>query len=159
MTPDASFTPNPAAPLILVHDHLSIWDDNLPRIRLRIDRFTLGKRRWRGTAEDGVEFGFDLAHPLESGDVFHQGEFGTYAIEQKAEAVLELPLGQTLESAARLGWLFGNLHFPIQITEQTVRLADDPAIRQVCEREALSYTLREEVFVPLRAGHAHAHEH
>ena len=38
--------------------------DGLKTIPLRVDRVTLAKRRWRGSAEDGCEFGFDLAVKL-----------------------------------------------------------------------------------------------
>ena len=50
----------------LIHDHLHRWNDSLPRIPLAVDRLTLTKRRWRGTATDGCEFGFDL--PAEGHD-------------------------------------------------------------------------------------------
>src|SRR4051794_6536686 len=65
----------------LIHDHLHHWDEALPKITLKVDRLTLAKRRWRAAAEDGTDFGFDLEHPLENGDVFHQSETATYFIE------------------------------------------------------------------------------
>ena len=37
------------------------------KISIPIDRYTLAKRRWRGVAEDGREFGFDLEAPLADG--------------------------------------------------------------------------------------------
>ena len=143
----------------LIHDHLHHWDEALPRVPLKVDRLTLAKRRWRAAAADGSDFGFDLEHPLEDGDIFHQSGSAVYAIEQQPEPVLEVSLGNSPEGAARLGWLFGNLHFPIQITTEAVRVIDDPAVRQVCEREHLHFHSTQQVFAPLGAGHAHGHEH
>ncbi len=145
--------------MTLIRDHLQTWDDNLPRVCLRVDRLTLAKRRWRGIAEDGEEFGFDLEHPLEHGDAFFQAGLRFYSIEQKPEAVVEVSLSESNAEAARIGWLFGNLHFAIQITDEAVRIADDPAVIQVCEREGLSYTLSEQLFTPLGSSHSHGHEH
>ena len=141
----------------LIHDHLDHWDEALPKVVLKVDRLTLARRRWRAAAEDGADFGFDLEHPLENGDIFHQSSSATYLIEQKAEPVLELPLGKTAAEGARLGWLFGNLHFPIQITAEAVRIVDDPAVRQVCEREHLHFHAVAQVFTPLGAAHSHSH--
>ncbi len=75
--------------------------------------------------------------------------------------MLEFALGATPAGAARLGWLFGNLHFPIQITDDCVRVVDDPAVLQVCEREHLRFVASEQVFTPLSgaAGHGHGHHH
>ncbi len=36
-------------------------DANLKEIFLRVERLTIAKRLWRGMAEDGMEFGFELA--------------------------------------------------------------------------------------------------
>jgi urease accessory protein UreE len=38
-----------------------------------------------------------------------------------------------------------------------VRVPDDPAVRQMLERESLAYTAAELVFHPLGGGHSHAH--
>jgi hypothetical protein len=40
------------------------WDASLPTIRISVERLALAKRRWRGPAEDGCDFGFDLNAPL-----------------------------------------------------------------------------------------------
>ena len=37
-------------------------DEN--KISLTVERRVLAKRRWRGEAEDGTDFGFDLVSPL-----------------------------------------------------------------------------------------------
>ncbi|MGV3532370.1 MAG: urease accessory protein UreE [Chthoniobacteraceae bacterium] len=141
----------------LIHDHLHDWDHSQKVIDLSVDRLTLAKRRWRGTAADGTEFGFDLTHPLANGDVFAQTETAVYRIAQQAEPVLEIPLESDPAAAARLGWTVGNLHFPIEVADGCIRMVDDPALRQLCEREHLHVHACERVFTPLGGGHSHHH--
>ncbi len=142
----------------LIYDHLHNVDPSLPRVSIAVDRLTLAKRRWRGVAEDGKEFGFDLEHPLADGDiVFANG--AAYTIAQKPEPVLEVALGTDATAAARLGWVIGNLHFQLEVAHGAVRVADDPALRQLFEREHIAYTIEHRVFQPLGGGHSHGHHH
>ncbi len=71
-------------------------------------------------AEDGTEFGFDLEHPLEDGDVFAVTSSAVYCVAQKPEAVLEVALAGDAAGAARLGWTIGNLHFLLEISGQNL---------------------------------------
>jgi urease accessory protein len=129
------------------------------RIRIPVDRLTLAKRRWRGVAEDGREFGFEVEKPLVDGDaVWAEGE-ARYFISQKYEPVLELAIAaaglDATTTAARVGWMIGNLHFQIEITAEVLRVGDDPALRQLFEREGLAYRVAKRVFRPLAGGHHH----
>ena len=125
------------------------------KISIPIDRYTLAKRRWRGVAEDGREFGFDLEAPLADGAAVFQSEAAVYVIAQKYEPVLEIALGGDSPVAARLGWMIGNLHFQIEIAGEVVRVTDDPAVRQLFEREGIGFTACRRVFHPLGGGHRH----
>ncbi len=140
----------------LIHAHLQEWNETLPVLLLRAPRSSFGKRRWRGVAEDGREFGFDLHERIPDGAVFFQSETARYVLEQLAEPVLEIALPPDTAGAAKLGWHIGNLHFPLELTEGLLRVADDPALRQLCEREQLPFTPCERVFHPIRGGHSHA---
>jgi urease accessory protein len=142
----------------LIHAPLALPDSSLPSIRIPVDRLTLAKRRWRGVAEDGREFGFDLEKPMTDGVAVFQTE-SLYVIAQKYEPVLEVALGTDAPTAARLGWLIGNLHFPLEVAGTTVRVADDPALRQLFEREKIGYIACKRVFHPLGGGHSHGHHH
>lgn len=142
----------------LIHDHLHNVDPTLPRISIAVDRLTLAKRRWRGVAEDSREFGFDLEHPLSNGDIVC-ADGAAYVIAQKPEPVLEVSLGTDAAAAARLGWIIGNLHFQLEVAEGVVRVADDPALRQLFEREHIAFTVQQRVFQPFGGGHSHSHEH
>ena len=142
----------------IIRDHLHDWDRARTCVALSVDRLTLQKRRWRGHAADGVEFGFDLEHALADGDVFFQSEAAIYHLAQLPEPVLEIPLGADPAAAAQLGWRLGNLHFPLAFAgagENVALAMDDPAVRQMLGREHLPFTPAERVFRPLSGGHHH----
>ena len=126
----------------------------VPR-RMQVDRQQLAKRRWRGVAEDGAEFGFDLKAPLENGALFQSEHGAVYRIEQLAEPVLEVKLIPRAAPVARLGWTIGNLHFPIEVTDECIRVPDDPALRALFDREKIPYRIAERVFVPFARAYAH----
>jgi urease accessory protein len=127
-----------------------------PAARILVDRLTLSKRRWRATADDGVDFGFDLATPLTHGTVFNSADGRAYLIEQKPEPVLEITLIPRPAPVARLGWALGNLHFPMQVTDDVIRVPDDTALRQFFERENIPYVALDRVFQPFARAHSHA---
>ena len=116
-------------------------------VPLKIDRRKLAKRRWRGEAMDGTEFGFDLDHPLNHGIPFHQTEDKVYVIDQDMESVLKIPF-HSEHQAARYGWMIGNMHFPADFTDDAVLAEDDPAVRQMLERNDIPYQETLAVFRP-----------
>jgi len=127
-------------------------------VPLRVDRITLAKRRWRGTALDGKEFGFDLKEPINPGAHFYNVGENHYVIEQEPEEVLEIPV-KTLEQAARVAWSLGNLHFAVQVLASSVRVTEDPAVLQLLAREGIAFSRVTCVFEPLTAGGGHHHDH
>ena len=139
----------------IVRAALSAPDSALPLLRIAVDRLTLAKRRWRGVAEDGREFGFDLSAPLADGAAVYQDVAATYVIAQKYEPVLEVALGTDAPGAARLGWIIGNLHFPLEVAGDVVRVEDDSALRQLFDREGIPFLARKRVFHPLSGAHRH----
>lgn len=139
----------------LIHGPLSSRAEYDELIPLKVDRLRLAKRRWRAFADDGAEFGFDLECPLRDKALFHQEGRRLYVIEQLREAVIELPCPSDSLASARLGWMLGNLHFPIEIREGFLRVGEDPAVRQMLARECIEHTLTEAVFQPLSGAHSH----
>ena len=131
------------------------WNASLPTVRISVERLTLAKRRWRGAAGDGADFGFDLETPLADGACVFQNESAAYYIAQKYEPVLEIALGTDAPASARLGWIIGNLHFPLEVAGGIVRVTDDPALRQLFEREHIPFVACKRVFHPLSGGHHH----
>ena len=142
-------------PMNVIRASLIEWNKKLPVVRIPVERLTLAKRRWRGVAEDGCEFGFDLETPLNDTAVVLQSDNALYAIAQKFEPVLEVPLVANAAKAARLGWTIGNLHFPIEVAETIIRVSDDPALRQLFDRERIQYVACKRVFHPLSGAHHH----
>lgn len=140
--------------MILIHSALTP-PPQLPPIALHADRLALAKRRWRAIAEDGCEFGFDLATPLTHGDTFFATQAACYTIEQIPEPVLEITLIPKPAAVARLGWTIGNLHFPIQVTADSIRVPDDPALRALFARQNIPFILTQAIFVPFAQAHSH----
>jgi urease accessory protein len=124
------------------------------QILLVAERRLFLKRRWRGAARDGREFGFDLESRLRDGCVIHRTAEADYVIRQEHEPVYAVrPL--SLEDAALLGWKIGNLHMAVEFTEGEIRAQQDPAVRRLLEREGHAFEERTVLFQPLRVA-AHA---
>lgn len=143
----------------IVRHALDPVDAGLKRVPLRADRLTLAKTRWRGKAEDGVEFGFDLHHPLRHGQFFFFEDGRGYAIEQNPEPVLEIATGAQSAPLAALAWSIGNLHQPLQVLPDRLRACDDTAVRALLAQLNIKFHLAEAVFEPLRSAGGHPHPH
>jgi urease accessory protein len=120
------------------------------RIVLRAERRQFLKRRWRGTADDGTEFGFDLEERLIDGCVIHRRDGIDYIVRQLPETVYRIPL-ENPSQAALVAWKTGNLHMPAQIDDDAMLVLHDDAMRQLIEREGWPFTEPEVVFTPLKA--------
>jgi urease accessory protein len=134
----------------LIHAALLAPDSALAAIALRIDRLTLAKRLWRGTAVDGTEFGFELSAPLKHGDAIFQTAAARYVIEQIEEAVVEIALDLPPSAAAGIGWAIGNLHLELSADATRLLAPDEPAVRQLLDRLKISYRPTSAIFRPGR---------
>jgi urease accessory protein len=124
------------------------------QIVLSAERRQFLKRRWRGEAEDGTEFGFNLEARLIDGCVIHHEDGRDYIVRQLPEIVYEVPITSP-DQAALVGWKAGNLHMPAQILPGSIRILHDDAMKQLLEREGWPYTEPEVLFTPMKAM-AHA---
>ena len=122
----------------------------LPEVPLVVDRWKLSKRLWRGSAEDGSEFGFELAYPLKPGVTFWQNKTTRYVIEQMSESVLAISLDVAPSAAAGIGWAVGNLHMELQSEADRLLAVDDPAVRQLLARIQVPFKTTTAVFRPGR---------
>ena len=129
---------------------LAAADPTLPEIALRLERLTLAKRLWRGTAEDGTEFGFELAAPLKHGDTFFQSATARYSVQQHPESVVAVSLDVAPSAAAGIGWAIGNLHLELQSEPTRLLAPDEPAVRQLLHRLKVPFTPTTAVFRPGR---------
>lgn len=135
-------------------------DASLPEIILTVDRLTLAKRIWRGVAEDGAEFGFELTQRLQPGDTFWQTSLARYVVRQQPEAVLEVSLEMAPSAAAGIGWAVGNLHLELQSEPTRLLAPDEPAVRQLFTRLGVAFNPTTAVFRPGRfaRGNLSTHE-
>ena len=129
---------------------LAAADPTLPEITLRVERLTLAKRRWRGTAADRTEFGFELAAPLKHGDTFFQSATARYSVQQHPEPVVEVSLDLAPSAAAGIGWAIGNLHLELQSEPARLLTPDEPAVRQLLDRLKVPFAQTTAVFRPGR---------
>jgi urease accessory protein len=127
---------------------------------VRTDRITLAKRRWRGFAEDGVEFGLELAAPLTDGETILQTSTVRYVIRQEPEAVVEILLDLAPSAAAGIGWAIGNLHLELCGEPTRLLAPDEPAVKRLLERLNVAYRPTTAVFRPGRfaRGNLPTHE-
>lgn len=141
----------------LITNHLPAVPASKTQIQLPIDRRKLAKRRFRATAADGTDFGFDLLHPLKHGAPFHETDEAVYLIAQEPEPVLSIPIA-TPQQAAYNGWMVGNMHFPADFQADAILAEDDPAVRQMLDRNKIPYQEITGIFQPPAIA-AKAHHH
>ncbi|MEO7342571.1 MAG: urease accessory protein UreE [Luteolibacter sp.] len=120
------------------------------RVTLSAERRQFLKRRWRGIAGDGTEFGFDLDARLIDGCVIFQQGGNDYIVRQLAEVVYEILIDSPAQ-AALVAWKVGNLHMPAEILEGAMRVLHDEAMAQLLEREGWEYSEPEVIFTPMKA--------
>ena len=120
------------------------------QIVLSAERRQFLKRRWRGEAEDGTEFGFDLESRLIDGCVIHHEDGKDYIVRQLPEVVYEIPITSP-DQAALVGWKAGNLHMPAQILPDCIRVLHDDAMKQLLDREGWACSEPEVLFTPMKA--------
>jgi urease accessory protein len=120
------------------------------QVVLHAERRLFLKRRWRATAPDGTEFGFDLEARLTNGCViFHRDGFD-YLVRQLPETVYQIPF-TTPAHAALVAWKTGNLHLPAQILDDSMLVLHDDAMTQLLAREGWAFSEPEVIFTPMKA--------
>lgn len=144
----------------LISGPVAVSDLSLAEVCLTVERLTLAKRIWRGVADDGSEFGFELDKPLQPGDTFWQTAAARYVVRQQSEAVLAVSLEMAPSAAAGIGWAVGNLHLELQSEPTRLLAPDDPAVRQLFTRLGVTFTPTTAVFRPGRfaRGNLSTHE-
>jgi urease accessory protein len=143
--------------MIIIRHKIDSYDAGRQQVALVADRHALQKTRWRGVAEDGMEFGFDLDAPLRHGDFFFETDRAVYVARQRPEPVLVIDNETPWRRAAEVAWAAGNLHQPVEFRADGMRLPDEPAVRALLEQSGLDYGRSEAVFQPQGGGHHHSH--
>ena len=125
-------------------------DPALAEIAVHVERLAIVKRLWRGAAEDGAEFGFELSAPLKDGDTVWQTADARYVLRQQPESVVEISLDVAPSAAAGIGWSIGNLHLELCAEPTRLLAPDEPAVRQLLERLKVPFTPTTAIFRPGR---------
>lgn len=123
---------------------------DLPEVPINVERITLVKRLWRGVADDGAEFGFELDAPLKHGDTAFESERARYVIRQIAEPIVEISLDIAPAAAAGIGWAVGNLHLELSAEPTRLLAPDEPAVRALLQRLNVPFRAATAVFRPGR---------
>ena len=143
----------------LITQAISQIPESLKSISIPVDRHKLARRRWRGTATDNTDFGFDVSDALAHGDCVYTTDTNAYVIEQSPEDCFLIALKKAKE-AAWIGWMIGNLHFKAAFSEEGLLVQDDLAVEQMLDREHIHYHRVQRIFQPSkRGGHSHDHDH
>lgn len=143
----------------LITQSIARPSEDLTEVYVKVDRHKLVRRRWRGVAEDGTEFGFDLEDALNHGDYFYASDEAVYLIDQSPEDCFLIALGDA-QTAAWIGWMVGNLHFKAAFSDEGILVQDDLAVEQMLQREHIHYHEVQRVFQPSKqGGHSHEHDH
>ena len=146
--------------MLLIHAAVENPDLGLAEVTLRADRQTLAKRLWRGTSEDGTDFGFELSAPLKPGATIHQTQTARYVVQQQPEPLVEISLDLAPSAAAGIGWAIGNLHLELASEPARLLAPDEPAVRQLLARLDVPFRTTVGVFRPGRfaRGNLPTHE-
>lgn len=109
------------------------------------------------TAPDGVQFPLQLptGSVLRPGQVLHEADGRAYVVAAAPEDVLVIR-PRSLEEAARIGHLIGNLHRDIDTDGGTVIALADTALIERLQRAGVPFTQESRPFLGRAAG-AHAH--
>ncbi len=125
-------------------------------ISVSVARVDLWKRRWRGTASDGTPVAVDLAGPAGHGDLLSGGG-RTFLVLQLPEEVVGIPLPESGDLAAKIGWYLGNRHIPIEVRDGELVMEMFPTLTDSLERIGIPYQVRNDVLNcnPHSVGHRH----
>lgn len=122
---------------------------------ISVDRHTLYKRRWRATAEDGIELAVDLDQAVSDGTFLKTDENKVYQIKQRSEDVLVITLPDSVEIAAKLGWYLGNQHLPVEVRTDAIILEKLDTLAASLDRIGIPYTFKHDLF----RCKMHSHQH
>ena len=125
-------------------------------IELITSRLQLQKRIWRGVAEDGKVFGFDLEEPLSHDQAFYECDGSFYIVKQEPEAVYAIDF-VNLKQASETAWMIGNLHFSAYFSEKSLIVPVDPALQNLFIEQSIPYREETMVFQPQKNRIAHTH--
>ena len=136
----------------------SVWSNPEPEdVReLHVDRHILAKRRWRQFLGEELEVIYQLSVASKHGQLLHGSDGSCYKVVQKEEMVIAIPMPQSLEMAAKIGWYLGNQHLGIEVRPTEILLENVHTLASSLERIGIPFERREDVFLcALHSSHSH----
>jgi len=128
---------------------------NYKPVVVSVGRHTLYKRRWRAQAEDGVELAINLNEPVEDGALLSSENGVIYKVQQVKEDVIIIPLPDSTEMSAKLGWYLGNQHLPVEVRVDSIVVEHIKTLLAALNRIGIPYTLSNQVFHCKMHSHQH----
>ena len=148
-------------PVVITHPHVHVHDADLARLERDALVLTAEERRW-GRRRVTTRAGRTLALALPTGSVLTPGEIlhvgpGWYVVIEAAPEPVLAVTPRSRDEAIRIAFEVGNRHFTLAIDGARLLVPDDPAMDQLLTRLGVAFERVQQVFVPVGAGHRHAH--
>lgn len=120
---------------------------------------TAEERRW-GRRRATTASGREIVLALPTGTTVSPGaiiavEADWYLVVEAADEPVLAVRPRDRETAIRVAFEVGNLHFPLALDGETLLVPDDPAMVQLVTRLGVEWERRHSVFAPLAKGHIH----
>lgn len=103
-----------------------------------------------------LEVIYNLSSATAHGQLLLGSDGHCYKIQQTTEGVIVIPMPQSLEMAAKLGWYLGNQHLGIEVRENELVLEDVHTLARSLEKIGIPFKKRVDVFLcALHSSHSH----
>jgi urease accessory protein len=147
---------------VVTTPHVHVHEAELAALERDPLVLTAEERRWgrrRVTTRAGRTLALALptGSQLTPGDILYVGPGWYVPIEAAPEPVLAVA-PRSREESLRVAFEVGNRHFTLALDGERLLVPDDPAMDQLLTRLGVAYERTVARFVPLGAGHRHAHE-
>src|SRR5206468_1096831 len=149
--------------VVITRPHVHVHDADLSRRERDSLVLTAEERRWgrrRVTTQAGRTLALALptGSMLTPGDILHVAIDWYVVIEAAPEAVLAVT-PRSRDEALRIAYEVGNRHFTLALDGERLLLPDDTAMEQLLGRLDVPVERVQSIFVLLRAGDRHDHDH
>ncbi|MBK1790762.1 hypothetical protein JIN82_06295 [Persicirhabdus sediminis] len=103
-----------------------------------------------------MELAYGLRTAAKHGDYFKGVDGSCYHIQQLAEEIIEVPMPQSLEMAAKVGWYLGNQHLAVEVRADKIILEYVHTLAKSLDRIGIPYQVTQGVFLcGMHSSHTH----
>lgn len=138
---------------------ISEKSDKIPQGSITLSFDQRHKRRCLMKTDKGDEFLLNLDRPviLKEGDLLQLNDGRLVAVKAADEDVLDLQT-ENKDLLIQLAWILGNMHFPIEICSNCLRIRYDHVLENDLKSFDITLARRKAPFVPLISRQKHIHE-